>query len=150
MAGPMNNPAVITTATPATAGGSFRIVTGAPLEEGMRALRLLHVNQQLHPGMNGTIDLGVAGLVKGNRRGGAGGLAVKIEFHAGSGGEDIVGYFIVILETDCVPYLDDDFGLREVAVLLSDLMVCRQQRERAQNGKRDRRKGTEDDSIDHW
>ena len=87
------------------------------------------MNQQLHPGMNGTIDLGVARLVKGNRRRGAGGLAVKIEFHPGSGGEDVVGYFIAIFETDCVPYLDGDFGLREVAVLLIDLMVRRQQRE---------------------
>src|SRR5450631_4587224 len=100
--------------------------------------------------MDGTIDLGVARLVKGNRRRGAGGLAVKIEFHAGSGGEDIVGHFIAILETDCVPYLDGDFGLREVAVLLIDLMVCRQQWDRAQSGQRDRGEGTEDDSIDHW
>src|ERR1700736_6126204 len=119
---------MVTTANPTTAADSFGIVTGAPVDEGMRALRrgrrLLHVNQQLHPGMDGTIDLGVARLAKGNRRRGAGGLAVKIEFHPGCGGEDIVRHFIAILETDCVPYLDGDFGLREVAGLLIDLMVC--------------------------
>jgi hypothetical protein len=99
--------------------------------------------------MNGTIDLGVARLVKGNRGRSAGSLPVKIEFHPGSGGEDIVGHFIVILETDGVPYLDGDFGLREVAVLLIDLMVCRQQWKGAQSGKRDRRESTGDDSTDH-
>src|SRR5258707_15159027 len=100
--------------------------------------------------MNRTVDVGVARLVKGNRRRGAGGLAVEIEFHPGRGGEDIVGHFIVIFETDAVSCLDRDFGLREVAVLLSDLMICRQQWGRGQSSKRDRGEDTEYDSIDHW
>jgi hypothetical protein len=35
----MEKPAMATTADPTTAADSFGIVTGAPLDEGMRALR---------------------------------------------------------------------------------------------------------------
>ena len=39
MPGPMEKPAMVTTANPAAAADSFGIVTGAPPDEGMRALR---------------------------------------------------------------------------------------------------------------
>jgi hypothetical protein len=99
--------------------------------------------------VNGTIHLGVSDLGEWNHRRGAGGLAVKIEFHAGSGREHIVGYLIVIFEADCVPRFDGDFGLRKVAALLGDLMVRRKHWERGQSRKGDGEKSAEDFLTDH-
>jgi hypothetical protein len=99
--------------------------------------------------MNGTIHLGVSHLGEWNRRRGAGGLAVEIEFHAGSRREHIVGHLIVVFEADCVPHFDGDFGLGKVTILLCDLMVRRQQRKRAQKRKSDDGESAEHFSFDH-